>query len=79
MFVSSPVYSELLLVIRRPGGVILLRRVVRFIQKHVHQLEVNRPVDLQVNRLLLLLEGQDVILSIQKSEGLVSEAERNVH
>lgn len=33
------------------------------VQQYVDQLEVNRPVDLQVKRLLFLLERQDVVLS----------------
>ncbi len=56
LFCVAPVNSELLLVVRRPGCIILLRGIVGFMQKHIHQLEVNWPVDLQVNCLLLLLE-----------------------
>lgn len=66
-FCVLPVNSELLLVIRGPGGVILLGGIVGFMQEHVHQLEVNRPVDLQVNCLLLLLKWQDVILNMQEN------------
>lgn len=62
-----PVNSELLLVIRRPGGIILLGGIVGFMEEHVHQLEVNRPVDLQINCLLLLLKRQDVILNMKKT------------
>lgn len=63
--VSLPVDSELLLVVRRPGGVLLLGGIVGLLQQHVHQLEVNRPVHLQVNGLLLLLKRQDVVLTRQ--------------
>lgn len=52
----SPVYPELLLVIRGPGLVLLLGGVVGLMYQHIHQLEVNGPVDLQVNCLLLILE-----------------------
>lgn len=55
-FLVSPVNPKLLFVIRRPRVVLLLGWIVGFMQQHVHQLEVNWPVDLQVNGLLLLLE-----------------------
>lgn len=43
------------------------------VQQYVDQLEVNRPVDLQVKRLLFLLERQDVVLSTQKHRGSVCD------
>lgn len=60
----SPVNTKLLFVIRRPGVVLLLGRIVGLVKQHVHQLEVNWPVNLQVNSLLLLLKGQNVILEM---------------
>lgn len=51
-----PVDSELLLLIRRPGRVLLICWELGFVEQDIHQLEIHRPVDLKVHGPLLHLK-----------------------